>query len=58
LLGDPIGNPFQLPGNINGCIISHIANQHAHFEAYGPKGGPYDIGLIESDVDYYFGLCN
>lgn len=47
----------QLRPRQRGCIISQIAYNHAHHESYGPKGGPYDIPLIEADVDQYFGQC-
>lgn len=47
-----------LNSGVRGCIISWIAEQHAKLEAYGPKGGPYDIELIESDAfALYSGAC-
>ena len=40
-----------------GCVISQIANNHAQYSRYGPKGGPYDNALVKSDVDVYIGAC-
>lgn len=40
-----------------GCIISQIANNHAHDSKYGPKGGPYDNDLVKLDVDTYMYSC-
>ena len=40
-----------------GCVISLIANNHAHDSKYGPKGGPYDNNLVRSDVDAYIYSC-
>jgi hypothetical protein len=42
---------------VRGCVISKIAENHAKDSKYGPKGGPYDEGLIESDVVYYWPTC-
>jgi hypothetical protein len=33
-----------------GCVISGIAEQHAKYETFGPKGGPYKTDLIEAWV--------
>jgi hypothetical protein len=41
----------KLKGGVHGCIISKIANEHAMNSKYGPKGGPYDEGLIKIDAD-------
>lgn len=38
------------PG-VRGCIISAVAELHAHDSAYGPKGGPYDEPAIRQDVE-------
>jgi hypothetical protein len=35
---------------VRGCVISQIAEAHAQLSKYGPKGGPYDVPLIQSDV--------
>lgn len=40
----------KLTAKRQGCVISQIANLHAHDSAFGPKGGPYDIPLIQSTV--------
>ena len=40
-----------------GCVISQIANNHAHDSKYGPKGGPYDNDLVRADVDNYIFSC-
>lgn len=40
-----------------GCVIAKIADQHAKYEAYGPKGGPYVKSKVESDVSTFFPLC-
>jgi hypothetical protein len=40
-----------------GCIISQVANNHAHESKYGPKGGPYDNDLVKADVDIYIYSC-
>ena len=40
-----------------GCVISLIANNHAHDSKYGPKGGPYDNDLVKADVDTYIYAC-
>jgi len=36
--------------SVRGCVISQIAEAHAQLSKYGPKGGPYDVPLIQSDV--------
>jgi hypothetical protein len=42
---------------VRGCVISKIADHHAKDSKYGPKGGPYDEALIQSDVVAYWGTC-
>jgi hypothetical protein len=36
-----------------GKVISQITDNHAKFNTYGPKGGPYDENRIQADVDAY-----
>ena len=49
---------YKLTSGTRGCIISAIAQNHAHDNKYGPKGGPYDNALVNSDVDFYrLGAC-
>jgi hypothetical protein len=48
----------RLSGGIRGCIISQIANEHAMNEKYGPKGGPYNDALIQSDVVAFKSSCS
>lgn len=45
----------KLQAKRRGCIISQIAQKHGQLEYYGPKPGPYDEGLIESDVNSLLG---
>jgi hypothetical protein len=47
----------QFSSGIRGCVISQIAEGHAKLEAYGPKGGPYDVPHIQSDVKAFSGSC-
>jgi hypothetical protein len=42
---------------VRGCVISRIAENHAKDSKYGPKGGPYDEGFIQSDVLSYWPVC-
>jgi hypothetical protein len=42
---------------VRGCVISKIADNQAKSEMYGPRGGPYNIPLIQSDVLAYWGPC-
>jgi hypothetical protein len=42
---------------VRGCVISQIAEKHAHDSAYGPKGGPYDSALVEADVLSFWAPC-
>jgi hypothetical protein len=48
---------IKIKGGVRGCIISAIANNHAWYSAYGPKGGPYNIPLIEGDADALLLSC-
>jgi hypothetical protein len=49
---------YKLTSGTRGCIISAIAQNHAHDSKYGPKGGPYDNALVNRDVDFYrLGSC-
>lgn len=41
----------SIKSGVRGCIISAIAELHAHDSAYGPKGGPYNEAAIREDVD-------
>ena len=41
----------------HGCVISQIAEMHAKESFFGPKGGPYDTGLIEDWVDSFASSC-
>jgi hypothetical protein len=47
----------KLSTGVRGCVISAIANNHAQDSKYGPKGGPYDLGMIQSDVSAYASQC-
>ena len=47
----------KLSATKRGCVISQIANNHAHDSKYGPKGGPYDSDLVKADVDTYLYSC-
>jgi len=40
-----------------GCAISQIAIEHGQNEKYGPKGGPYDDTLVQTDVLAFLGAC-
>lgn len=40
-----------------GCIIKQIAEQHGQYAAYGPKGGPYNVALIQAAVESYASGC-
>ena len=40
-----------------GCVINQIAEHHAKFERYGPKGGPYNNNLVHSDVTTLWPRC-
>jgi hypothetical protein len=48
----------KLTTGVRGCVISAIANNHAQDSRYGPKGGPYDQALIQSDVVSYAYQCS
>lgn len=41
----------KLGAKRQGCVISQIASMHAHDSFFGPKGGPYDIPLIQATVN-------
>jgi hypothetical protein len=41
---------------VRGCVINQIAANHVAGR-YGPKGGPYDNALVQSDVRYFWPLC-
>lgn len=47
----------KLPAKVHGCVISSIAEQHAKFASYGPKGGPYNTNAIQQDVLTFIGAC-
>lgn len=47
----------KLSGKVHGCVISKIAEHHAKYETYGPKGGPYLTSAIEADVTAFIGQC-
>jgi hypothetical protein len=45
---------IKLNGRQRGCIISHIADQHAKQNAYSPdgnRGGPFRADWVEQDVN-------
>jgi hypothetical protein len=45
---------IKLNGRQRGCIISHIADQHAKLNAYSPdgnRGGPFRADWVEQDVE-------
>jgi hypothetical protein len=46
-----------LTSRIRGCVISMIAENHAKYSAYGPKGGPYDEAIIQGDAAAYLKAC-
>jgi len=48
---------LRLSGKQHGCVISKIAEQHAHYSAYGPKGGPYVTAAIQAAVDSFASSC-
>jgi hypothetical protein len=48
---------LALSGKQRGCVISKIAEQHAKYETYGPKGGPYNDALIHSAVGNFATVC-
>jgi hypothetical protein len=50
-------NYSKLSSGVRGCIISKIADNHAKLSAYGPKGGPYNTGAIQADVEGYKSTC-
>jgi hypothetical protein len=48
----------SLSGKRRGCIISQIAEQHAKYSMYGPKGGPYDNAAIKAAAASFASSCN
>lgn len=42
-----------MKSGVRGCVISAVAELHAHDSAYGPKGGPYNEAAIRQDVDTF-----
>jgi hypothetical protein len=48
---------YDLKRGVHGCVISAIAAGHT-VEAYGPKGGPYDVDAIHADVDTAIDECS
>jgi hypothetical protein len=50
-------NGYKLTGSRRGCVISKIADNHAKLSKYGPKGGPYNKPLINSDTDAFIAVC-
>lgn len=51
------GGAWPMTGKQRGCVISKIADQHAHYSAYGPKGGPYDEAAIRAAVLSFISAC-
>jgi hypothetical protein len=47
----------QLSPGMRGCIVSQIAQQHARFSAYGPRGGPFDEAAIRAAVRSFASGC-
>jgi hypothetical protein len=47
----------RLAAKVHGCVISSIAEKHAKDSAYGPRGGPYNQGWIEGDVNAFRIAC-
>jgi hypothetical protein len=41
----------------HGCVISKIADEHAKYETFGPKGGPYNEPLIQEYVVSFASTC-
>lgn len=41
----------------HGCVISMIADEHAKYLTFGPKGGPYDNDLVASYVIAFASSC-
>jgi hypothetical protein len=46
-----------LSGKKRGCIIAKVAEQHAQYSAYGPKGGPYDEPAIRAATLSFSSAC-
>ena len=53
------GDPYlrALSGKRRGCVISKVAEQHAQYSAYGPKGGPYDQAAIQAAAMSFSSSC-
>lgn len=47
----------KLTGGVRGCVLKHISGKHAHYSAYGFKGGPYDRNEVILDVGVYLPVC-
>lgn len=47
----------RLKPQARGCIVSQIANNQAWSMKYGPRGGPYNVKLIQADVNLYRKSC-
>jgi hypothetical protein len=54
----PAATKKKFTSGVRGCVNSLIAEGHAKFEEYGPKGGPYDVEMIQYDVrDFSVNFC-
>jgi hypothetical protein len=53
------GDPYlrALSGKKRGCVIAKVAEQHAQFSAYGPKGGPYAEDAIRAATLSFASTC-
>jgi hypothetical protein len=53
------GDPYlrALSGKKRGCVIAKVAEQHAQFSAYGPKGGPYAEDAIRAAALSFASAC-
>jgi hypothetical protein len=53
------GDPYlrALSGKKRGCVIAKVAEQHAQFSAYGPKGGPYAEDAIRAAALSFASSC-
>jgi hypothetical protein len=53
------GDPYlrALSGKKRGCVIAKVAEQHAQFSAYGPKGGPYAEDAIRAAALSFASTC-
>lgn len=41
----------------HGCVISQIADEHAKYSTFRPKGGPYNTEMIEAYVVVFASTC-